>query len=582
MSINCCDIESYLGSFPQTWRKELSSVLCEILSQKSQIDCNVVKDCQTVTSITPLSFSDNMLSFTYYDEDNTANYREIEIAIPDNSIYTFNNGLTESSDVVRLGGELLVNTVIELSGYNFTLSGANIQFSTFVNTLDNSGATTPINFLYTNTLGFLKSAPLSYILGEISPETSLTANDSTSINFTTSGTANHTLTGEVILASGSPFNTTSGLALDVENGLNIASNKVKLGGALTENTVLSGAFNLVNISNKLHLSDDNTTQIAAIGNLVSVQKVDGTTPIINTLLRDSKNIFSVTNGGQINIGFLNVGALPALSLTFTESTNSITRIHREKKVIFDGFGISAPLDITSGGGTTRSITSSNGDNTSTADSLRLHVQHNTVTGLNESIGTIVSSNLAVVQDDSILRYNNISFDMYHFKILTTNISTSGSIFTNNITETPIERMYQDIVLKPTIDKNDGTTTDLINFRGIEITPSFVEGDLRNLKGVYYNPIIGVGTITTSINQIAYESTMGKVIFGNTDNKSYVQFPIHTVATRNAMSGTISTPIWGALQKGAQIFVTDATIVADEHITAANTMQYWNGTTWVAM
>ena len=49
-----------------------------------------------------------------------------------------------------------------------------------------------------------------------------------------------------------------------------------------------------------------------------------------------------------------------------------------------------------------------------------------------------------------------------------------------------------------------------------------------------------------------------------------------------MSGTISVPIWGNAQKGAQIFVTDATADPDLHPTAANTMQYWNGTTWVVM
>lgn len=73
----------------------------------------------------------------------------------------FSNGLTKTGSDVKLGGALTQNTTIDPGAYVFSLLTNNIQFSGFPNTVDNSGVSSPLNFLYTDGSGMLKSAPLA-------------------------------------------------------------------------------------------------------------------------------------------------------------------------------------------------------------------------------------------------------------------------------------------------------------------------------------------------------------------------------------------------------------------------------------
>lgn len=113
-------------------------------------------------------------------------------------------------------------------------------------------------------LGIPNKVNLEAILDEIdeklcdftSMQTPLTANDSTSINFTTSGTGNHTLTGSVIIdpdedniitiTDNGLFATGSGL-LNFNNGLTRTGSLVQLGGDLVKNTVINGLTYSLNI-----------------------------------------------------------------------------------------------------------------------------------------------------------------------------------------------------------------------------------------------------------------------------------------------------------------------------------------------
>jgi parallel beta-helix repeat protein len=91
---------------------------------------------------------------------------------------------------------------------------------------------------------------VSEIAGEQSG-TTLTANDSPSINFTTSGTENHTLTGDVKLSatagnqiainSDGLYVPAPAAAVTASNGLNAVGSNVKLGGTVIEHTVLNGS-----------------------------------------------------------------------------------------------------------------------------------------------------------------------------------------------------------------------------------------------------------------------------------------------------------------------------------------------------
>jgi hypothetical protein len=107
------------------------------------------------------------LSFTYFDERGEANYKSVSISGLGNN-NTFQNGLTEASNVVELGGPLIKNTTITLGAFNLALSGENLIFSTYSNTRDDSGSIAPLNFLYTNASGKLQSADIDFILNQIS------------------------------------------------------------------------------------------------------------------------------------------------------------------------------------------------------------------------------------------------------------------------------------------------------------------------------------------------------------------------------------------------------------------------------
>lgn len=95
---------------------------------------------------------------------------------------------------------------------------------------------------------------LKLTLPTTASETSLVATDTASINFTTGGTAGHNLTGVVLIdgiisatANNAITNSSNGLfspILTSDNGITKASNNFKLGGALTADTTVSGAFKM--------------------------------------------------------------------------------------------------------------------------------------------------------------------------------------------------------------------------------------------------------------------------------------------------------------------------------------------------
>jgi hypothetical protein len=71
-----------------------------------------------------------------------------------------------------------------------------VRMSGYPQTRNDSGTVTPINFIYTDAAGDVQSAPLSFLT-----PTALVANDSSTIDFTTSGTAGHTLTAAVKISA---------------------------------------------------------------------------------------------------------------------------------------------------------------------------------------------------------------------------------------------------------------------------------------------------------------------------------------------------------------------------------------------
>jgi Chaperone of endosialidase len=79
-------------------------------------------------------------------------------------IQSANNGLTVVGNNVGLGGTLNQNTILNLGANTLSFSNGDILFSSHPKVRDDSVLFVPSNFLYTNSLGKLLSAPVSFLL----------------------------------------------------------------------------------------------------------------------------------------------------------------------------------------------------------------------------------------------------------------------------------------------------------------------------------------------------------------------------------------------------------------------------------
>jgi len=61
-------IELYLAPLPSKWKEELTKILCEINASQQTIDCQDIKDCETLTSLSNFSVQGSEISIQYKDE----------------------------------------------------------------------------------------------------------------------------------------------------------------------------------------------------------------------------------------------------------------------------------------------------------------------------------------------------------------------------------------------------------------------------------------------------------------------------------------------------------------------------------
>ena len=120
--------------------------------------CNIISLSENgllaVQTIVP-SYEDGILSI-----DTGCDTTELDIS----GLYEFDNGLTKTGNLVQLGGPLVEDTVIDLDSNELEIAGDDIILSSFPNTRDDSGTTTPLNMLYTDIFGTLLSTPIEEIL----------------------------------------------------------------------------------------------------------------------------------------------------------------------------------------------------------------------------------------------------------------------------------------------------------------------------------------------------------------------------------------------------------------------------------
>lgn len=61
-------IEKYLDGLPSKWKEQLTELLCLIKEDKQEPDCQQVKSCETVTSLSDFTVDGTVISIQYKDE----------------------------------------------------------------------------------------------------------------------------------------------------------------------------------------------------------------------------------------------------------------------------------------------------------------------------------------------------------------------------------------------------------------------------------------------------------------------------------------------------------------------------------
>lgn len=73
-------IEKYLSSLPTKWKDELVQILCLIKEEKQEPDCNTVKECETVTTLSNFTINGTVVSIQYKNEAGVTVTRSFDAA----------------------------------------------------------------------------------------------------------------------------------------------------------------------------------------------------------------------------------------------------------------------------------------------------------------------------------------------------------------------------------------------------------------------------------------------------------------------------------------------------------------------
>jgi hypothetical protein len=76
MKITCnnCEelMQKYLCDLPSAWSKQMAKVICKFINPTVPLDCNSVKNCETLTSLSAFTVDGSEVCITYTDENGTA------------------------------------------------------------------------------------------------------------------------------------------------------------------------------------------------------------------------------------------------------------------------------------------------------------------------------------------------------------------------------------------------------------------------------------------------------------------------------------------------------------------------------
>lgn len=74
-------LTEYLSAVPSKWREQFITVLCQIKEDKQNPECDVVKDCETVTTLTDFTVEQTTAVTTYTDENGVSYIRRFNVAL---------------------------------------------------------------------------------------------------------------------------------------------------------------------------------------------------------------------------------------------------------------------------------------------------------------------------------------------------------------------------------------------------------------------------------------------------------------------------------------------------------------------
>lgn len=125
-------IEKYLSGLPSKWAEQLTEILCQIKAEKQEPDCQTVKDCETVTSLSPFTVNGTIVSIQYKDEKGITVTRSFDTSqilnesLNDIEAVCLTDEVTWESLSFAERIQLIINTVCNCSGtgpvieYDFT------------------------------------------------------------------------------------------------------------------------------------------------------------------------------------------------------------------------------------------------------------------------------------------------------------------------------------------------------------------------------------------------------------------------------------------------------------------------------
>lgn len=84
MKITCNNCEELIGKYlcdlPSAWAKQISKVICEFLNPSTTLECDDMKKCETLTSLSAFRMDGSEVCITYKDENGVSIERCFDMA----------------------------------------------------------------------------------------------------------------------------------------------------------------------------------------------------------------------------------------------------------------------------------------------------------------------------------------------------------------------------------------------------------------------------------------------------------------------------------------------------------------------